>query len=182
MARAKLIFISGGVRSGKSAYAESLVRDFSAQRKIYLASGRAGDPEMTERIERHRKDREMDGWHTIEQPVRMEEVLPYILKKDAVLWDCVTTWLANELYEGWERNEMCSEIPECMEQKWIQLQDTLLKLLDTAEFLTVVSNEVLDDFVRDDLYMRWLGRIHIWLVKQADQAFEMENGMAFRRK
>lgn len=182
MARAKLIFISGGVRSGKSSYAESVVQDSCAGRKVYIASGRASDVEMHERIERHREDRKRDGWHTIEQPVQMESVLPHIRKGDAVLWDCVTTWLANELYEGWERNEMCSEIQGCMEQKWIHLQGTLLELLEQAEFVAVVSNEVLDDFVRDDLYMSWLGRIHLWLVKEADGAYEMENGMAFRRK
>lgn len=182
MAAGQLIFISGGVRSGKSAYAESRVSAISAPRKVYLASGQASDSEMVKRIERHRKDRELSGWHTIEQPRRLAEVLPYIRKGDAVLWDCLTTWLANELYEGWERGEMCAEIPGCMEQKWEALQETLLKLLEQAEFLAVVSNEVLDGFVEDELYQSWLGRIHIWLVQQSDQAVEMENGMAFRRK
>lgn len=182
MARAKLIFVSGGVRSGKSAFAESLVRQFDAQRKIYLASGRADDAEMKERIERHRNDRKMDGWQTIEQAKQFENILPLMGNGDAVLWDCVTTWLANELYEGWERGEMCAEIPGCMEQKWESLQATLLKLLEQAGFLAIVSNEVLDDFIQDELYQSWLGRIHIWLVKQADQAFEIENGLVFRRK
>lgn len=182
MAAGQLIFISGGVRSGKSAYAEALVRSFPSQRKVYLASGQASDLEMVKRIERHRKDRESDGWQTMEQPHRLAEALPHIQKGDAVLWDCVTTWLANELYEGWERGEMCAEIPGCMEQKWAALQEALLKLSEQAGFLAIVSNEVLDDFIQDELYQSWLGRIHIWLVQQSDQAFEMENGLAFRRK
>ncbi|MGH2316890.1 bifunctional adenosylcobinamide kinase/adenosylcobinamide-phosphate guanylyltransferase [Planococcus sp. SE5232] len=182
MARGQLIFISGGVRSGKSAYAESIVCAAGNRRKIYLASGRAYDEEMKDRIERHRKDRQEDGWQTIEKAYRMDSVLDELQAEDLVLWDCVTTWLANELYEGWETGSVCAEKPGCMEQKWNSLQKTILEMLETVDLLTVVSNEVLDDFVRDELYQSWLGRIHIWLVQQADQAIEMENGLAFRRK
>ncbi|XKE94115.1 bifunctional adenosylcobinamide kinase/adenosylcobinamide-phosphate guanylyltransferase [Metaplanococcus flavidus] len=182
MAKGKLIFISGGVRSGKSSYAEMLVRNSACGRKVYLASGRANDSEMAERIERHREDRKLDGWHTIEQPIRFEEALLNIGEGDAVLWDCVTTWLANELYNGWEQNDMCAEQPGCMEAKWTHLQRTLTELNDKAELLVVVSNEVLDDFIRDELYMKWLGTIHLWLVQHSDHAFEMENGLAFKRK
>lgn len=182
MARGELVFISGGVRSGKSAYAESIVRAAGSGRKVYLASGQAHDEEMTERIKRHRQDRQEDGWHTIEQAYRMGSVLEKLQPNDLVLWDCVTTWLANELYKGWEQGNVCAKIPGCMEAKWSSLQKNILDMLDTVDVLTVVSNEVLDDFVRDELYQRWLGRIHIWLVQQADQAIEMENGLAFRRK
>lgn len=182
MARGQLIFISGGVRSGKSAYAESIVRAAGSGRNVYLASGQAHDEEMKERIERHQKDRRQDGWLTMEQAYRIDSVLGKLQPNDLVLWDCVTTWLANELYEGWEKGEMCAGIPGCMEAKWSRLQETILKMLGTVDLLTVVSNEVLDDFVRDELYQGWLGRIHIWLVQQADQAIEMENGLAFRRK
>lgn len=182
MAQGQLIFISGGVRSGKSAYAESVVRAAGSARKVYIASGQAYDEEMKKRIERHRLDRFQDGWHTIEQAYRMESVLEKLQPEDLVLWDCVTTWLANELYEGWETGNMCADQPGCMEEKWNRLQQTILALLDTVNLLTVVSNEVLDDFVRDELYQSWLGHIHIWLVQQADQVIEMENGLAFRRK
>ena len=182
MARGQLIFISGGVRSGKSAYAESVVRASGSGRKVYIASGQAYDEEMKKRIERHRRDRQQDRWHTIEQAYRMESVLEKLQPDDLVLWDCVTTWLANELYEGWETGSMCAEKPGCMEEKWKRLQQTILTMLDAVDLLTVVSNEVLDDFVRDELYQSWLGRIHIWLVQQANQAIEMENGLAFRRK
>lgn len=182
MARGQLIFVSGGVRSGKSAYAESIVRASGSSRKVYLASGQAHDEEMKKRIERHRTDRRQDGWHTIEQAYSMESVLGKLQPGDLVLWDCVTTWLANELYEGWETGKTCAETAGCMERKWSRLQETVLRMLETVDLLTVVSNEVLDDFVRDELYQSWLGRIHLWLVQQADQAIEMENGLAFRRK
>ncbi len=71
-------------------------------RLVYIASGTATDPEMQARIERHRRDRAEHKWATLEQPTKLEEVLPFIQTGDYVLWDCVTTWLANELYDGWE--------------------------------------------------------------------------------
>lgn len=182
MANGQLIFVSGGVRSGKSAWAESLIRQTASERKIYLASGQAHDPEMKQRIGRHREDRKEHGWVTIEQPLKLEKVLPEVKKGDAVLWDCVTTWLANELYEGWEQGDICADRPGCMEQKWEILKKAIVEMQSRAEILVIVSNEVLDDFIRDRTYQRWLGRIHIWLAAQADLAFEMENGLAQRRK
>ena len=182
MAKGEMIFISGGVRSGKSAYAEKLLLDRWASRHVYLASGQAYDSEMEERITRHQKDRENDGWTTIEQPLHMENVLPKLTPGDAVLWDCVTTWLANELYEGWQEGKPCMEESGCMEQKWRNMQNTIGSIRNMAEILIVVSNEVLDDFVRDETYQRWLGKIHRWIVDEADEAIEMENGAAYKRK
>lgn len=182
MAEGQLIFISGGVRSGKSAYAESLILDTSANRSVYLASGQAYDSEMEKRIDRHREDRENKGWSTIEQPVDLHLVLPQLHQGDAVLWDCVTTWLANELYRNLEQKASYTAIPEHFDEKWQSLQHTIKEILDIADLLVIVSNEVMDDCVRDKQYQQWLGKIHRWLVAEADVAIEMENGMAFKRK
>ena len=182
MAAGQLIFVSGGVRSGKSAWAEKLVHEISAEKKIYLASGQAHDLEMEERIRRHRQDRKDQGWTTIEQPLHLEEVIPKIGPGDAVLWDCVTTWLANELYEGWEQGKPCAETPDCMEQKWTDFKKTIGQIQSRAELFVIVSNEVLDDFIRDKAYQQWLGKIHLWLAAQSDRAYEVESGITYRRK
>ena len=74
MVRGKLTFISGGVRSGKSAYAEKLLVDEAEKnggRLVYIASGIATDSEMQARIERHQTDRAAHNWTTIEQPVEL---------------------------------------------------------------------------------------------------------------
>lgn len=177
-----MIFVSGGVRSGKSAWAEKKVQGANSARKIYLASGQAYDNEMKARIQRHRHDRDGHGWTTIEQPLHLEFVLPKLQAGDAILWDCVTTWLANELYEGWDEGRPCADQPGCMEEKWAELQRTLRQIRAVAKVFVIVSNEVLDDFVRDETYQRWLGRIHIWLVAEAGEAYEVENGFAYKRK
>ena len=115
----KLTFISGGVRSGKSAFAERLLVEgaTAAQgRLLYIASGRAVDKEMKRRIERHKLDRAEESWLTIEQPVDLEKVLPFIQQNDFVLWDCLTTWLANELYTEHE-GTYCIRTKGCMERE-----------------------------------------------------------------
>lgn len=185
MVRGKLTFICGGVRSGKSAYAERWLVDEAQQnngRLVYIASGLATDPEMQARIERHRQDRADQNWTTLEQPTNLEEVLPAIQQGDYVLWDCLTTWLANELYEGWETGTPCLGQAGCMEQKVQKLYATINTLLRTAEHLTIVSNEVLDElpstYEETNCYRQWIGRIHQQLVATADTAIEMDYGLA----
>jgi adenosylcobinamide kinase/adenosylcobinamide-phosphate guanylyltransferase len=61
---AKLVFVTGGVRSGKSYYAEQLAKAFN--QVTYIATGWAGDEEMTERIRLH-QERRPASWDTIEE-------------------------------------------------------------------------------------------------------------------
>lgn len=185
MVRGKLTFICGGVRSGKSAYAERWLVD-EAQRNggrlVYIASGLATDPEMQVRIERHQQDRVDQNWTTLEQPTKLEEVLPVVQQGDYVLWDCLTTWLANELYEGWETGTPCLSQAGCMEQKAQKLYATIDTLLMTAKHLTIVSNEVLDElpstYEETNYYRQWIGRIHQQLVAMADTAIEIDYELA----
>ena len=184
MVRGKLTFITGGVRSGKSAFAERQLVEKAEEyggRLVYIASGTATDAEMKKRIETHRQDRADYNWLTIEKPANLEEVVPFIQKNDFVLWDCLTTWLANELYVGWETGMPCIQIAGCMEQKEIELYKTIESIITKASEFVIVSNEVLDDLplqnTETKTYCRWLGVIHQKLVKQANNAIEMEYGM-----
>lgn len=179
----KLIFISGGVRSGKSAYAEKLLT--SARKKegrlVYIASGTATDSEMKERIQKHQQDRAEFNWVTIEQPTNLAECMPSIQKGDYVLWDCMTTWLANELYDGWETGSPCIHDPNCMTKKEQQLLKTLHDIKEKASQFVIVSNEVLHDlpsnYSETETYRKWLGRLHQKVVKTANVAIEMEGGI-----
>lgn len=176
MVRGKLVFITGGVRSGKSSFAETYVMNEQARRNVYVASGIAVDEEMKERINRHRDDRENYPveWVTIEQPRYFQKVIPQIDVGDAILWDCVTTWLANELYEGQ------------MEDVEKRLFAAIDQVLEKATVLVIVSNEVLDEslskYEYTTLYQQWIGRIHQKLVAKADHAFEMEYGQGHKWK
>lgn len=180
----QLTFISGGVRSGKSAFAEKLLVNKSSEqsgRLVYLASGMKTDVEMRKRIEKHRFERAEANWTTFERPVNLEEVLPFIQKGDLVLWDCVTTWLANELYAGSETGNPCIDQFGCMAQKETELYRTVNALLTKAAHLVIVSNEVFDEqrsiYAEVRIYSEWLGRIHQMLVQKSDTAIEMDSGL-----
>ncbi len=92
----RIILITGGARSGKSRLAEHLAASFGSPLG-YLATSEARDPEMDQRIARHRERRGPE-WTTLEEPLRLTETLvAYDACFQAVLVDCITLWLTNLL-------------------------------------------------------------------------------------
>ncbi len=90
-----LTLVLGGARSGKSAHAEQLLAD--APHPIYLATARAGDAEMADRIRRHRL-RRGERWSTVEEPFDLPGALRLQSRPERpVLVDCLTLWLSNLL-------------------------------------------------------------------------------------
>lgn len=91
--------VLGGARSGKSAHAEALVLGSGLQ-PVYVATARALDREMDERI-RHHRQRRSAAWLTIEEPLELAAVVAAQARSDrAVLVDCLTLWLTNVLLAG----------------------------------------------------------------------------------
>jgi adenosylcobinamide kinase/adenosylcobinamide-phosphate guanylyltransferase len=89
--------VLGGARSGKSTFAETLVRD-SGLAPVYLATANAGDDEMKARIAQHRA-RRGENWRTVEEPLALIDVLTRESRPGhAVLVDCLTLWLSNLMH------------------------------------------------------------------------------------
>ncbi len=102
-----LSLILGGVRSGKSEFAERLAGDLNRP-ILYVATGRPTDAEMEERIRRHR-ERRPAHWETLEEPLDLagglKTVLAVLSASDpppAVLVDSLDTWVSNVLLEHQE--------------------------------------------------------------------------------
>ena len=91
----RLTFVLGGARSGKSAYAESLLAGSS--HRAYIATAQAFDQEMAARIAQHRLDRGED-WRTIDAPIDLCAAIGS-LDGAAALLDCVTVWIGNLMHE-----------------------------------------------------------------------------------
>ena len=99
----RLTLVLGGVRSGKSAFAEELVNELdseSSRPTLYLATGQITDAEMAERIRRHR-ERRPAHWLTIEEPLEPATALVNALtvpnSPGAILLDSLDVWVANLL-------------------------------------------------------------------------------------
>ncbi|OEC00792.1 cobinamide kinase [Lysinibacillus sphaericus] len=189
-----LIFISGGVRSGKSHFAEQEAvlryqnKDLMDKRLIYIASGVAMDVEMEKRIVRHQADRlkQAIAWHTIEAPYQIQDAFHMLVEGDIVLWDCVTTWLTNAFYEGFDSGTPCVEKPGCLEDKIWFMKSAVLTLLDKKVTLFVVSNELFDEppygNEEVELYRQLLGNLHQWLVSISQEAYEINYGIVKKWK
>jgi len=164
--------VLGGARSGKSAYAESLVE--AAGGGIYLASAEALDGEMSARIARHR-DRRGLAWETIEEPLDVSAVLKRLVdagEQRPVLFDCLTLWLSNLLHHG-------RDVDAAL--------DDLVAAMKAAPFAVVaVSNEVGGGIVPDNELARAFvdraGLMNQHIAAQADQVVLVTAGIPVQLK
>jgi adenosylcobinamide kinase/adenosylcobinamide-phosphate guanylyltransferase len=122
-------FVLGGVRSGKSRFA--LDAHVMHARVTFVATGLASDPEMAERIERHRRERP-SRWPTVEAPYDLvPRVRDACAAADAVVVDCLGVWVANLMLRGDPEDHVLKQADELASLLRLRLAD-----------VTVVSNEV----------------------------------------
>jgi adenosylcobinamide kinase/adenosylcobinamide-phosphate guanylyltransferase len=85
----------GGVRSGKSHYAQQLGE--RAGRVVFVATAQAADDEMRRKVDRHRSSRP-PHWQTVEEPLALAETIAeHGPKCDLMIIDCLTFFAANLL-------------------------------------------------------------------------------------
>lgn len=172
--------ITGGARSGKSTFAESLMEDYSEV--CYIATARpSDDEEMKERIAKHRS-RRPDHWHTLEGDRNLASNLP---AADAVLLDCVTVLLSNYLFDSGE------ELTEGSIQKVEdEVKEELMLLSDFCEKenieLVFVTNEVGSSIVPMHPLSRAFrdiqGRVNQFLASRAEEVYLVVSGIPVRIK
>ena len=92
---AKVTFITGGTRSGKSSLAQKLAEENSVN-PVYLATARIWDDDFNDRIKRHQTDRGKN-WDTIEEEKHIDKLH---LEGKTVVLDCVTLWLTNIFHDN----------------------------------------------------------------------------------
>jgi adenosylcobinamide kinase/adenosylcobinamide-phosphate guanylyltransferase len=129
------VLVTGGVRSGKSFHAESLLR--TEQQVTYVAPGPPSglDPEWTRRVAVHQARRPAH-WVTIES----SDLATSIRQADgAVLVDCLGTWLTSTIDEldGWDRS------PDDWEPVlFARLDDAMTSIAEHEDTVVLVTNEV----------------------------------------
>lgn len=174
----KIVLILGGVRSGKSRFAQQLAAKLAGDNVLFVATAEAGDDEMQDRIEHHRQDRP-SAWTTIEVPrgvgkaIANQDRLP-----PAIIIDCLTLLVSNVLLLATRSSE-----PETTES---QVDEEVASLLgacrDTTATVIIVSGEVGMGIVpENELARRFrdlLGRANQQLAEHATSVYWMCSGFA----
>ena len=182
----RLTLVTGGARSGKSAFAEARAARGRAP-VLYVATARVWDDEMRERVARHRADRPAD-WSTLEVPTGLGEVdWQGAARAGTVLLDDLGNLVANLLLEvtgGGEPGPASSA----------RLDAAVAAELDALEAarqaggwdLVVVTNEVGLGVVPATpvgrVFRDALGRANQRLAAQADDVYLLVAGQALRLK
>ncbi|MFA5275488.1 MAG: bifunctional adenosylcobinamide kinase/adenosylcobinamide-phosphate guanylyltransferase [Candidatus Omnitrophota bacterium] len=126
---AKITFILGGARSGKSRYALNLAKKY--KQVVFIATCQGLDKEMGERILRH-KDSRPKHWKTFEEPRKLAGLLTKIGNSfDCVIIDCLTLLVSNLVLRGEKEKKILNDFEGILRQ---------LKKIKSK--VIIVSNEV----------------------------------------
>ena len=123
-----IYLITGGERSGKSSYAETMAKEMTPK-PMYVATARKWDDDFQKRIDRHQKDRD-ERWLNIEKEKFLNEI--NFSDKVAVI-DCVTLWLTNFFVDT--KNDIELSLAQAKEEF-----DKLINQPDTT--IIIITNEI----------------------------------------
>lgn len=163
-----VVLVLGGVRSGKSRFAQQLAA--SGERVAFIATAEGRDEEMAGRIARHREDRPAQ-WTTIEAPISIAEaILNCDGKFDTILVDCLTLWASNLMeHEGQDSRRILDHADRLVEA-----------LRRVKASVVLVSNQVGDGIVPQNemarSYRDLLGAINQRVAAAADKVVLMVAG------
>lgn len=166
--------VLGGVRSGKSQYAQQLAE--RSVRVVFVATAKISDEEMRRKIERHREERPRE-WLTVEEPLDLTQVLAQFgPESDVVLIDCLTIFAANLLEtEGDDRDAIDRHV-----------NALCVALRSAACSVVLVSNEVgsgvVPAYELGRRYRDLLGEINQSIARVADNVVLMVAGLPLALK
>ena len=172
----KLTLILGGVRSGKSSYAQSLA-DETGKSVTFIATAQALDDEMSTRIRKHRSERP-SNWETLEIPLGISSHVEEI-KTEVVILDCMTLLVSNILMQ-FVKDDLVDEGP--FEQAIKKEIDKLIASIRTGkQEWIIISNEVglglVPPYQMGRIYRDWLGWANQQLARAADKVIWMVAGI-----
>ena len=193
---AKIVLVTGGARSGKSAFAEERLAD--RERVCYIATGlpRGEDPEWQERIRLH-QERRPASWTTQEQYAGLADWLRE-QSHPVYLLDCATLLTSNRLFdliaqyypdklelteEHFLSRQEQSFLLQLLEEEW---QELLSAIRQTDAECWIVTDEVGLGIVPETRLGRFFrdvqGKINQLIAKEASEAYLVICGLAQQLK
>lgn len=193
-----IILCTGGARSGKSEFAESLAKSFHKS-LAYIATGQVFDQEMAARVKAHQARRGAE-WSNFEIPTNLSKAWPEVAKQaEVVLIDCLTMFTTNYLLQ--EQMEAGSDAlnPEDtqMEQGDVERIESLalsdleglLHQIETSsspKTVIFVTNEVGLGIIPDNPLARTfrdvVGKVNRLVASRADKVYLTMCGITIEMK
>lgn len=182
---AQIVLILGGVRSGKSRFAQDLAQQISGDSVLFVATAEAGDAEMMRRIQHHRSSRPAE-WSTLEATQHVGKALDQWRCNErclqTVVIDCLTLLVSNVLLNCGEQLDHTA----VRERVDAEIQD----LLSTCELwngtVLIVSGEVGLGLVPESYlgrqYRDLLGWANQTVAARSTRTYLMVAGLAIELK
>lgn len=173
----RVILVTGGARSGKSAFAQQLAQQAGGDDVTFIATATVTDAEMETRIAAHRAERPT-SWRTIEAPREAGHAIARA-ETTVVLLDCLTLLVSNTLLAYADGGE--AAVHTAVEAEI----DTLLEAAVRREgTLVVVTNEVGSGIVPAHTLGRWFrdaaGCANQRVASVADEVYLLVAGVPLR--
>jgi len=189
----KIILVTGGIRSGKSSFAQRLVQPYGDHVR-YIATAEAKDEEMEKRIGIHRQNRPK-SWQTVEEPLHLAKLFYEDESDDsekqtnqevASLIDCITLWTSNLLLQKGEQDEELWETEEGRKKVETMIDDFLHALTVYRYPVIIVTNEVgwggIEMSALGRVYQDILGWTNQKIANMADEVYLVVSGIPVQLK
>ena len=167
--------VTGGIKSGKSSWAQKRGESISGNR-AFIATALALDEEIRQRIKKHQSDRS-DKWTTWEEAVEIVPLLEDLTTRfEVVLLDCLTMWISNLLtvynFSSELVKQKSDDLTACLSNKNTQI--------------ILVTNEVGMGIIPSDPLSRafqgHLGRLNREVASVANELYMMVSGVPLQIK
>ena len=170
----ELILVTGGVRSGKSSYAQTIA-EASGAKVFYIATAEALDADMKKRITAHKRSR-AKSCVTVEEPIRLVKAINSLPAGNiTVILDCLTLFISNLIHKGLTDAQVYSEIKKMIKA-----------MRKKAGLSIIVTNEVGSGIVPENRLSRRFrdlqGRVNQITAKEADGVCLLVSGLPVKRK
>lgn len=166
-----ITLITGGQRSGKSAFAEQLTLQRCAN-PGYIATAQVFDEEMRQRVAAHQA-RRGPMWTNFETPLTPGDLK---ITNDTVLLDCLTMWASNILFAENEDLQAALQRFTTEWQKLISLPINIIAVTNEIGLGGVSANALQRKFT--DLQ----GSINQLVASQANEVYMLISGIPLRIK
>ena len=195
----KLIYVTGGAKSGKSKFAEDLLLSLNSgkEKNIYLATSQVFDEEMEMKVLIH-KERRQDKWETIESYKDFSNSLKSAFVeeksqgesvfKNNMLVDCLTNMVSNIIFEDltidWEK-----PTKKQLQSSDRRVEKEVLSLIENLEkfnYVVIVSNELGMGIVPATPLGRYFreiaGKMNQLIAEKSDEVYFVVSGIPMKIK